>query len=190
MSIWNLLRAGLLSGALVFAACGGTPAGPGATPAQPQQPGQTPAGPADTPAQPAQPAQPGAGHDLQDPCGLATVEEVSQALGVTAVQAEENVGGDTTYCNYRDADGRSLLATSFSQADTNQMVFNSFAGADDAVPVPGVGDNAVVSGGALYVLAGNSMVGIQPNLNALEDVDEQQLVQILSQLGQMVAGRL
>jgi hypothetical protein len=127
---------------------------------------------------------------VQDPCGLATIEEVSQAMGVTIAQADENVGGDTTYCNYRDADGRLLLATSYSQADTNQMVFNAFAGADDAVPVPGVGDNAVVSGGALYVLAGGSLVGIQPNINALEDLDEQQIIQLLTELGQVVAGRL
>ncbi|HWH24069.1 MAG TPA: hypothetical protein VNW68_04145 [Candidatus Limnocylindria bacterium] len=87
MNIRRNLSAGVLVGALVFvAACGGTPpAGPAITPAA-----QSPGAPAGTPAQPAATpaAQPGAGHDVQDPCGLATIDEVSAALGVDAVTAE------------------------------------------------------------------------------------------------------
>lgn len=181
MPLPNMTRAGALAGVLLLTLACGT-----ATPATPAAPGgQTPAPGGQTPA-----GQPGAGADQQDPCGLATVEEVSAALGLEVTVAEEDTGGDTTYCNYRDASGRSLMATSFSQGELSQTVFNSFAGAEDAVPLPGVGDQAVISGGAVYVLVGQSLVGLQPNVGALEDLDEQQIATVLRQLGELVAGRL
>jgi hypothetical protein len=184
MNVLTMIRTGLFAGVLALAvACGGTPA---------TSPAQTPAGPGTTVAPGGQPTpagqQPGAG--VQDPCGLATVEEVSAALGVDVMTAEPDTGGDTTYCNYRAADGTSLLATSYSVNAVNSTVFRSFAGAEDAVPVPGLADEAVISGGVLYIRLGEAMVGIQPSRTAIQDVDEQQLVQMLTTLGQSVAGRL
>lgn len=202
MSTANLLRAGLLAGALVMAAaCGGapaqpgqTPASPAATPASPGQPAETPAEPgqpAETPGQPAEtPGQPGAGNDLQDPCGLVTVDQISQLLGVEVSVAEENIGGTTTYCNYVGPDQQLVLATSYSIGGASRSIYGTWAMQDDSIELPGIGDGAVWTGDTLYVLSGESLVGVTPSRAALEDVDDAQLVAMMTTLAQLLAGRI
>jgi hypothetical protein len=95
MNVPTTIRTGLLAGVLVLAAaCAGTPA---------TSPGQTSASPGASPAQAGGQATPadqqlGAGQGVQDPCGLATVEEVSSALGSDAVTADADVDGPTAPC--------------------------------------------------------------------------------------------
>jgi hypothetical protein len=199
MTIPTVLRAGVLAGIVaVAAACGtGTPATPGtdATPTAPAvgTPGEQP--PAQTPGQ-----QPGGGHDVQDPCGLATIEEVSAALGVDVVEVEAITGDSPTYCNYKTADGTNVLATSYSIDPVNQAVFDSFAGDEDAVAVPGLADAATYSDGVLFIKRGDAVVGIQPLTSSIEQIrveddpdfelSEQDILTFLTQIGQAVAGRL
>jgi hypothetical protein len=177
MTTQAVVRAGVLAGAIaLLAACNASapssPGGGGTSSARPA--GQT------ATAQP-----PGGGVDVQDPCALATIEEVSAALGTEVVEAEAVTGDTTTYCNYKTADGSLALATSFGRGQT--FVFDSFKNADDAIPVPGVGDDAVISTGTLFIKQGDAVVGIQPSssIGSAED-----LVEALTSLAQIIAGRL
>jgi hypothetical protein len=186
MTPLSALRAGLLAGMFVFvAACGATPpAEPGQTPGQ--QPGQQP------------PA--GGGHDLQDPCGLITLQELSAAAGVDVVTGEETIGDQPTYCNYQLADGTLVLATSYSREEVNRSVYQSWAMNDDAIEIPGIADGALYAGGIFHVLAGDAYVAIQPMPSAIErvrqrddpefELSQQDLIAFLTQLAQAVAGRL
>jgi hypothetical protein len=195
MTALSALRAGLLAGMFVFvAACGATPpAAPGQTPGQ--TPGQQP--PAQTPGQ--QPPA-GGGHDLQDPCGLITLQELSAAAGVDVVTGEETIGDPTTYCNYQLADGTLVLATSYSREEVNRSVYQSWAMNDDAIEISGIADGALYAGGIFHVLAGDAYVAIQPMPSAIErvrqrddpefELSQQDLIAFLTQLAQAVAGRL
>ena len=183
-----VLMAGLA--VLLATACTGAPGQPTGGVPTGQPTGGAPTGqPTGTSATGQPTASPqGGGWDVQDPCGLATVEEVSAALGMDAVTAEEQVGDTTTYCNYRTADGTSLMATSFSRGQT--FVFDSFANADDAIPVPGIGDGAVFSGGALYIKSGDAVVGIQPSTMVTEDMTDEDIITTISAIAQAIAARL
>ena len=163
----------------VVVACGATPATTQGAPTGEPTDGESPPV-VTTPAPPV-----GGGTDVQDPCALATVEEVAAALGPEIVEAEAITGGDTTYCNYRTADGDVRLAISFTRGQT--FVFDAFAGSDDAVPVPGLGDAAVISGGVLYLKQGDAVVGIQPSASA---GTAEELIDALRSIGEAMSARL
>ena len=168
-------------------ACGGAPAAtqrasqPAAS--QPAASAAAPTAAAQTPAPPA----PGGGISIQDPCGLATVEEVSAALGSDVVTAEANTTDTTTtYCNYESEDGTVGMAVSFSRGMT--FVFDSYAAGEGAIPVPGIGDGAVVtSQGVMFIKSGDALVGIQP-LTEFDSPEE--MISALAALAQAVASRL
>lgn len=173
----------------LVAACGSgaIPSGSGAVPSGSGSP-STPAAtsPATASSAPAPTAPPGqGGTDVQDPCALATVDEVSAALGVP-VEAEALTGDTTTYCNYNAADGSTLLALSFSRG--NAFVFDSYASGDGAVMVPGIGDGAVVtSQGVMFIKSGDAVVGVQP-IEALDSPED--LIRMLTPVAQAIAARL
>ena len=160
----------------VLAGCATAPA------ASPAAPDATAAAPGATDA----PPPPAGGAGTEDPCGLATIEEVSSALGVDVVEAEAQTGDDTTYCNYRTADGTSVMALSFSRGQT--FVFDSFKNASDAIPVPGIGDDAVFSSDTLFIKRGDAVVGIQAGQIDVDDTDE--IIQLLTEVARAIAGRL
>jgi hypothetical protein len=206
MSSLTILRAGLLAGILAFiAACGAaTPATPAVGAPTPAEPGQqTPGQPGQpSPEQPGQPTaeQPGqatpdqpppaaGGWDVQDPCGLIPVEEMSAALGMDIQTAEENIGGDTTYCSYT-ADGRPIVATSFSRQAVNRSIYATWATQEDAVVVPGIADGAAWAQGVLYILSGDALLAIQPSQVAMADLTPEQALAALTQLARTVADRL
>ena len=92
----------------------------------------------------------------------------------------------TTYCNYKSEDGTVVLAVSFSRGQT--FVYDSYASSEGAIPVPGIGDGAVVtSQGVMFIKRGDAVVGIQP----LTEFDTpQEMITAFSALAQAVASRL
>ena len=123
----------------------------------------------------------------QDACGLATVDEVSAALGTDVVTAT-SVSGDATsaYCNYTAADGSVSLAISVLRGQA--FVYDSYANSSGSISVPGVGDAATVtSQGVLFVKSGDTVVGIQP----LTEFDSpQDLIAAMTPLAQALTSRL
>jgi hypothetical protein len=79
-----------------------------------------------------------------------------------------------------------LLTTTYSDDPSNATLFSTFAGADDAVVVPGLGDQAVVRADSLYLLADQAMVVLQVGPSGLSQLDPQHLID----LGRIIAGRL
>jgi len=121
-----------------------------------------------------------------DACALLPAEEVGTALGVSGVKATPMPGSDVSYCNYDSADGKSVAATSYS---TNaSAVYPTFASAEGAIPIPGVADGAVISGGVVYVLKGNSMFGFQPGSGA--NITPDKLAAIAKTIASSAAGRM
>jgi len=110
---------------------------------------------------PAPPA-PGGGISLQDPCGWRRSKRFQRPLGSDVVTAEANTtDATTTYCNYESEDGTVGMEVSFSRGQT--FIFASYASSGGAIPVPGVGDGAVVtSQGVRFIKRGDTVVGIQP----------------------------
>jgi hypothetical protein len=92
-------------------------------------------------------------------CALMTVEEVARVMGSASVRAEgqPEVGG-ATYCTYRDASGKPLVATSYMRSGAT--VFNAVAASMQ--PQSGLGDKAQwdASSATLQVLKGSTMHAI------------------------------
>ena len=102
-------------------------------------------------------------------CDLITAEELAAAVGVASATIEPSVG-EPSYCTYRDPDGEPIASTVLSRSNA-QSTFQTFASAEDAVEIPGLGDQAIFSESwlnSLYVLKGDSMFNINAGSPAIE----------------------
>jgi hypothetical protein len=122
-----------------------------------------------------------------DACALLPPAEVEAALGVTGLQTTSNPGDDVSYCNYDAGDGTPVAATSYTPTG-GSAEFDSYKSAAGAVAVPGVGNAAVVSGGSLYILKGDSLFSFQ--IAPEQPITPDRLPQIATQIGTSVASRL
>ena len=117
-------------------------------------------------------------------CDLITADEVATVMSVDSVEVE-SVEGIVSYCSYTSG-GASVVATSYSAQDA-EMVWASYQ--NDGPSVSGLGDKAVFSesSGTLFIVKGDSYVGITAGTGDMDPADRQALEE---QLGAIAVGRL
>lgn len=186
--------AGLLIGAtLLIAACGGGTSPTQAPAAQTQGPGSATQAPAATEGPGAATQAPaatvsggGGGGTASAACDLITPEE---AAGILDSGALTTTGGEVagqTYCDYRTADGQTVLTT-YMQANAAQLwsVYESSLQTD---PVSGIGDKAMFEASTklLLVLKGSTFFNV-----FVSDIDlsPEQALEVEKELAQVMAGR-
>jgi hypothetical protein len=118
-------------------------------------------------------------------CDLLPAADVASALGTGTLTATGSASANFSYCNYATADGSTVAATSFTSVGGAQA-FESTRSAQGAVPVPGVGDGAVISGGVVYINKGDALFSFQP-LDTSK-IDPAKFLDIATKVGTKVTG--
>ncbi len=90
-------------------------------------------------------------------CLMVSVEEVRAATGADATSSSEATRGDTITCFVVDGQGQNLVTVGAGPASA----FDEAAATPDAVPVDGLGDDAVWSGGKLHIRIGTEDVAVK-----------------------------
>ena len=185
----STIARGLMFAALTLAvaACGGAPAAsqrasqPAASLPLASVPAATTAGQT--------PAPPVAG----DACGLASVAEVSAALGTNVVTATATPGSSSSVlssvlCDYATADGTVALNVSLLGGSAIDTTYSNYANSGGAVPVPGIGDAAVLTTyNTLFIKTGGNVIGISP---LIEFDSPQELIAAVTPLALSAISRL
>jgi len=145
-----------------------------------ESPAQTAAASDDAGTSTAPSAEPSAAGDAggggsADACALLSADVVGSALKATGVKATPGPSdSDFSYCNYETADGKALMATSYTK--TSPAVFDAYK--SGSTPVPGLGDEAIWAdggmGGMLMIKKGSSILTLQPS-GTLELSDNEQM---------------
>jgi Protein of unknown function (DUF3558) len=132
-----------------------------------------------------------------DACSLLTDAEVSAATGLQLTGRGEPALPDGRECNWQLEPGTNAAGVTFKRfVDVTifgKPAFDAAAAASDAEQVPGIGDQAVVTNGALGVLKGTRSFTLvvtldEPGLSTPETVAQERAAELA--LGKLAAGRL
>jgi hypothetical protein len=131
-------------------------------------------------------ASTGAAGGGADACALLSVQDAQTALGMSGLKATSVPGADISYCNFTTADGTAVAALSYSK--TGGALVDSYKGAQGAVQIPGIGDEAVLVAGVLYIKKGDAFAGFQ--LNSTQNLTPDKLQQIATAVGTAVSAHM
>ena len=112
-------------------------------------------------------------------CDMMTAEEVAGVMGVD-ITTTEPLSGTVSYCAYKDGDGNSVVATSFTTVDA-ETTYQVWASASGVSTVSGLGDGAVFdpNSATLFILKGGSFIGITAGDGSVDVADRQALAEQL-----------
>lgn len=123
-----------------------------------------------------------------DACTLITPEDIQAAYGVEVGGTEaQDLGSEDTGCLYTDAQGGTLIVTSY--LPTGAGSFDVYR--DQGEEVAGIGDAALwVYGSTLMVLQGEAVLSIQTGSALPQSGDEAALRAATEQLGRAAVERM
>jgi hypothetical protein len=137
-----------------------------------------------------------AGADTSDMCTLLTSSEVEAATGLTVTGSGPGDFDAAHYCEWQLEDGTNVEGVAFKRL----VAINKYAGAtsfdvaaQEASPVPGIGDKAVTIDQTVNVLKGDVHFAVIVNLREPGDEDPSLLSkeeQVSEELAKEAAGRL
>jgi hypothetical protein len=105
-------------------------------------------------------------------CTLLPIEDVEAALGASGITSKGSVTGagefETTICDYAAADG-TLLARVSHMAQNGAQIYDTNSATEDAVPIPGIADGAVIISGELYIKKADTLFIFDPEVENLSE---------------------
>lgn len=138
----------------------------------------------------------GAGANAGDICSLLTSSEVEAATGITVTGSGPGDFDAAHFCQWQLEDGTNVEGVAFERlvAITKYAGATSFdVVAQDASPVPGIGDKAVTIDNTVNVLKGDTHIAVAVILHQPGDEDQSLFdkeEQVSEELAKEAAGRL